>query len=96
MARNAYTYILANRRGGTLYVGVTNDLTRRMHEHRNHLVPGFTEKYDVTILVWFSAGESISDAITLEKKIKNRGRQWKIDLVERENPEWLDLSAGWG
>ena len=95
MPTNAYVYILASGRNGTLYVGVTSNLMRRMQEHREHLVEGFTARYDITRLVWFAAGESIADAIAVEKKIKNRGRRWKIDLIERENPEWGDLAAEW-
>jgi putative endonuclease len=91
----AYVYILANKRGGILYTGVTSDLERRMYEHKQHLVDGFTKKYDVTKLVWFLAGEGIVGAIELEKKIKNRNRQWKIDLIEQSNPNWDDLSEKW-
>ena len=92
--RTAFVYILASRARGTLYVGVTTDLDRRMREHRSGAVPGFTAQYGVHRLVWFKTGEDISAAIVLEKKIKNCGRQWKIDLVERENPEWRDLFDG--
>lgn len=95
MCSAAYVYILTNRRDGTLYVGVTTDLMRRMHEHRNHLAAGFTQKYNATKLVWYLAGESIVEALALEKKIKNRNRDWKIRLIEGENPDWQDLSAGW-
>ena len=87
----AFVYILASRRHGTLYTGVTCDLERRMREHKNHLPGSFTGKYDVTRLVWFVQGEDISAAINLEKKIKNRGRKWKIDLIEKTNPDWRDL-----
>ena len=92
---SAFVYILASKRNGTLYVGVTSDLTRRIDEHRSGTVPGFTTKYGVTNLVWFREGPSIVDAIEVEKKIKNRGRQWKINLIECENPEWKDLAAAW-
>lgn len=92
MPPNACVYILTNRPHGVLYTGVTSDLRRRLTEHRQHLVEGFTSKYNVTQLVWFSCGDSISDAIALEKKVKNRGRQWKITLIERENPGWNDLA----
>ena len=64
-----------------------------MYEHKAHLVPGFTAKYNVTRLVWFTHGEDMHAAIALEKKIKNRSRQWKIDLIERTNPNWDDLAA---
>ena len=93
MSQTAYVYILASRRNGTLYTGVTNNLERRMHEHKNHLVQGFTDKYKVTRLVWFTHGDDMQAAITLEKKIKNRSRQWKIDLIEKTNPDWKDLAA---
>ncbi|MHA3684394.1 GIY-YIG nuclease family protein [Leucobacter sp. HY1908] len=91
----AYVYILASKRNGTLYVGVTSDLMRRLNEHRSGQVPGFTEKYGVTRLVWYNEGPSVLDAIVVEKKIKNRGRQWKVNLIERENPDWNDLAADW-
>jgi putative endonuclease len=95
MPKSAYVYILASKRHGTLYTGVTSDLMRRLYEHKNHLTDGFTSKYNVTNLVWFEQGDSITEAISLEKKIKNRSRQWKIDLIEKTNPDWVDLSAGW-
>ena len=95
MSGQAYVYILASKPRGVLYVGVTNDLQRRIYEHRHHLVDGFTCRYNVTCLVWFAAGEGMLEAIALEKKIKNRGRQWKIDLIERDNPNWDDLSERW-
>lgn len=90
----AYVYILSNRKRGVLYTGVTSNLERRMYQHKNHLIPGFTDKYNATLLVWFVQGDDINQAISLEKKIKNRSRQWKIDLIEKSNPGWQDLSAG--
>jgi putative endonuclease len=95
MSKTAYVYLLSSQRNGTLYTGVTNDLQRRMYEHKNHLVAGFTDKYNVTRLVWFVQGEDIKAAIELEKKIKNRGRQWKINLIEKTNSNWDDLSEEW-
>ena len=95
MSKTAYVYILASRRHGTLYTGVTSNLAQRMHQHRQHLLEGFTSKYGVTRLVWYLQGADIAAAITLEKKIKNRGRQWKVNLIEGENPNWDDLAAGW-
>jgi putative endonuclease len=89
----AYVYILASQRHGTLYTGVTSDLVRRMHQHRHHLLDGFTRRYDVTRLVWYLQSDDIAAAIALEKKIKNRGRKWKIDLIEGSNPDWNDLAA---
>ena len=92
MKRNYWVYILASGRNGTLYTGVTNDLLRRIIEHKKKQNTGFTKKYNVDILVWYANGDSIESAIVLEKKIKNRGRQWKIDLIEKSNPKWEDLS----
>jgi putative endonuclease len=91
----AYVYILASQKRGAHYTGVTSNLQQRLHQHRRHQVPGFTSRYQVTRLVWFVQGEDILAAIALEKKIKNRGRQWKIDLIETANPDWDDLAAGW-
>jgi putative endonuclease len=93
--KQAYVYILASKKKGTLYTGVTNNLLRRVLEHKAKTVKGFTAKYNIDKLVWFVSGDSISAAIELEKKIKNRGRQWKIDLIERNNPDWNDLSVEW-
>ncbi|HEY6530041.1 MAG TPA: GIY-YIG nuclease family protein [Cellvibrionaceae bacterium] len=95
MSKTAFVYILASKKNGTLYTGVTNNLERRMYEHKYHLLEGFTDKYDVTRLVWFAQGEDIQAAISLEKKIKNRNRQWKIDLIEKTNPNWDDLAESW-
>jgi len=95
MSKTAYVYILASKKRGTLYTGVTSHLERRMYQHKHHLLEGFTSKYDVTRLVWYQQGENIAGAIGLEKKIKNRNRQWKIDLIEKNNPNWDDLAADW-
>jgi len=95
MSKTAYVYILASKKRGTLYTGVTSHLERRMYQHKHHLLEGFTSKYDVTRLVWYQQGEDIAGAIGLEKKIKNRSRQWKIDLIEKSNPNWDDLAADW-
>ncbi|MDT8376630.1 MAG: GIY-YIG nuclease family protein [Mariprofundaceae bacterium] len=84
-------YLLSNRRNGTLYAGVTSNLPRRVWEHRNHLVDGFTKRYGVTCLVWYEQHESMASAIAREKTIKSWKRAWKIELIETENPEWLDL-----
>ena len=86
-----WVYILASAPGGTLYVGVTNDLIRRTYEHREGLAAGFTRKYGVKRLVYFEAHESIVAAIQREKNIKHWPREWKIDLIVRENPNWDDL-----
>ena len=91
----AYVYILASKRRCTLYTGVTSNLGWRVRQHGEHQLKGFTSQYGVTRLVWYAQGENIAAAIALEKKIKNRGRQWKIDLIEKTNPEWNDLAAAW-
>jgi len=89
--RSYYVYILASRRHGTLYVGVTNDLRRRVFEHKNDLVDGFTQKYKVKLLVWFEVTESVEAAMEREKQIKKWNRGWKIELIEKMNPTWRDL-----
>ena len=86
-----YVYILASKRNGTLYTGVTNDLIRRVHQHKNGDIPGFTKRYGVDRLVYYEIFRRILDAITAEKRIKKWNRQWKIRLIERNNPEWKDL-----
>ena len=85
-------YILASKRNGTLYVGVTADLARRIWEHRHGEVDGFTKRYSVHHLVYAEFHDAMPDAITREKQIKKWRRAWKIELVERENPTWRDLS----
>ena len=95
MTKPAYVYILASKKHGTLYTGVTSNLEQRIYQHQHHLLGEFTSKYQVTRLVWYQQGEDITEAIQLEKKIKNRNRQWKIALIERHNPHWTDLAAGW-
>ncbi|WP_049736285.1 GIY-YIG nuclease family protein [Rhizobium ecuadorense] len=87
-----YVYILASARNGTLYTGVTRDLAGRSYEHQNELTPGFTSKYGVKTLVWFEEHDLLTAAITREKTIKKWPRQWKLNLIERENPEWEDIS----
>jgi putative endonuclease len=86
-----YVYLLASHRHGTLYVGVTNDLVRRVYEHREGLLEGFTKKYGVKTLVWFDSTGSVEGAIQTEKRLKNWKREWKIALIEKANPEWRDL-----
>ena len=86
-----YVYILASGRNGTLYTGVTNDLVRRVWEHKQKAVPGFTKRYGVDRLVWFESGNSIEAAIAREKQLKHWNRQWKIDLFKDINPNWDDL-----
>ncbi len=86
-----WVYILASTQGGTLYVGVTNDLVRRTYEHREGLAEGFTRKYAVKRLVYFEPHDTAQQAIQREKNIKHWPREWKIDLIIRNNPEWRDL-----
>jgi putative endonuclease len=86
-----YVYMLASGRRGTLYVGVTNDLIKRVYEHRNDLVPGFTAKYRVHRLVWFEIHDDVREAIAKEKRMKRWRRAWKVELIEKENEDWHDL-----
>lgn len=87
-----YVYLLASRKHGTLYTGVTGDLVRRVYEHRNKLLPdSFTARYDVHQLVWFEVHGDIEAAIAREKQIKKWHRDWKIALIEADNPDWADL-----
>ena len=72
-------------------MGVTNNLIRRVFEHKNKLIEGFTERYDVNLLVWYQASESVESAIAHEKKLKRWRREWKIEMIETLNPEWVDL-----
>lgn len=88
---SAYVYILANKKNGTIYTGVTNDIVRRVFEHKQGFVDGFSKKYDLKRLVYFDSFESIYDAITMEKRIKRWRREWKLALIEKLNPEWQDL-----
>jgi putative endonuclease len=91
MTKQPTVYILASRPNGTLYSGVTNDLVRRVWEHRNNQADGFTKKYSVHRLVYFERRASMIEAIRREKQIKRWRRAWKIELIEKENPEWHDL-----
>ena len=86
-----YVYILASKTNGTLYIGVTNDLNRRISEHKSGLIPGFTKKYNVHRLVYFESVGDIRAVITREKQLKKWKRNWKIKLIEENNPEWKDL-----
>lgn len=89
--RQYYVYILASKRRGTLYIGVTNDLIKRVYEHKNNLADGFTKQYGVHQLVYYEAVEDVNSAITREKRMKKWRRQWKIELIENNNPDWKDL-----
>jgi len=86
-----YVYILSSERNGTLYVGVTNNLVRRIWEHKNILVEGFTNRYEIHHLVYYELHESPESAITREKQIKKWNRLWKLKLIEEKNPEWKDI-----
>ncbi len=89
--RHYCVYILASRIGGTLYIGVTNDLVRRIFEHKSKLIESFTEKYDVVKLVYFEQFDDPENAIKREKRLKKWPRAWKISLIEKDNSDWNDL-----
>jgi putative endonuclease len=91
MEHRYFVYLLASRRNGTLYVGVTNDIVRRVYEHRLKTTESFSKRYGVTRLVWFEETSDIAVAIAREKRIKKYPRAWKINLIEERNPEWADL-----
>ena len=86
-----FVYILASKRNGTLYVGLTDDLTKRIWQHRNDLIPGFTQQYGVKTLVWYESHESRESAFARERRLKKWNRAWKLALIEKENPNWQDL-----
>ena len=86
-----YVYILYSKRNGTLYIGVTSDLVKRIYEHKNDLVDGFTKKYGIHRLVWYETHDSAESAITREKQMKKWERAWKLKLIEQNNPKWNDL-----
>ncbi|NTW13489.1 MAG: GIY-YIG nuclease family protein [Candidatus Moranbacteria bacterium] len=86
-----FVYILASKKNGTLYIGITSDLLGRVWQHKNKAVDGFTKKYDVSSLVYYEQTEDVRSALSREKQLKNWKRQWKIDLIERGNSNWDDL-----
>ncbi len=86
-----YVYVLASRKDGAIYIGMTNDIVRRVYEHRTKAVPGFASKYNITRLVWFEIYEDPISAISREKELKKWKRAWKIQLIEAKNPQWNDL-----
>ena len=86
-----YVYILANKRNGTLYIGVTNNLQRRVYEHKQKLIKGFTNKYKVHHLVYYEPTSDIKSALQREKQLKKWERNWKMELIEKDNPSWQDL-----
>jgi putative endonuclease len=89
-----YVYLLASRKHGTVYIGITSDLVRRVYQHKTKAVRGFTAKYDVEKLVWFETYDDPENAIAREKELKKWRRDWKIRLIEESNPEWVDLFDG--
>ena len=91
MTKQPAVYILASKRNGTLYIGVTSDLVKRVWQHKNDVVEGFTKKYGVHMLVYYELHASMNEAITREKQLKKWNRAWKIALIEKQNPEWVDL-----
>jgi len=86
-----FVYFVASKKEGVLYLGVTNDLVRRIYEHKTKAAPGFTSRYNVAVLVWFEVYDDPVNAITREKEIKKWRRAWKVALIEKENPNWDDL-----
>jgi len=89
--RQYYVYILASKRNGTLYTGITSDPLRRVYDHKSDVREGFTSRYGVHMLVWYEVHEDVETAIMREKRIKKWRRKWKIELIEKENPRWIDL-----
>ncbi|MGB0720109.1 MAG: GIY-YIG nuclease family protein [Bdellovibrionales bacterium] len=91
MKKHGYIYILTNKKNGTLYVGITTSLVHRIYQHKHKLIEGFTSRYDLTQLVYFEKYDEYAQAIQREKRLKEWHRQWKIDLIEKDNPDWRDL-----
>ena len=90
-----YVYILTNKTNSVIYIGITNNLLRRLYEHKNKLLEGFTKKYNANKLVYFEQTSDINEAIKREKTLKKWNREWKIDLIKKQNPEFKDLSSEW-
>ncbi|EKD58460.1 MAG: hypothetical protein ACD_56C00119G0007 [uncultured bacterium] len=88
-----YVYVLASHRNGTLYIGVTDNLIKRSWEHKNETVESFTKKYKVSRLVYYESTNDINSALLREKQLKKWNRKWKLELIEKENPDWIDLAA---
>jgi putative endonuclease len=95
MIKQYYLYILSNKKNGTLYTGFTDDLERRMREHKMKDVDGFTKRYDLDKLMYFEKNDTSNEAFLRERRIKKWKRAWKIALIEKDNPEWKDLSKEW-
>ncbi len=89
--RNGYIYIITNRKNGTLYIGVTSNLVKRVYEHKSKITDGFSKKYNLTKLVYYEVFDNIENAIKREKQLKNWKREWKVELIEKVNREWNDL-----
>jgi putative endonuclease len=96
LQKHPAVYILANGRAATTYIGVKSNLPARLHQHRSGLIEGFTSRYGVTRRVWFEMHEMMASAITREKQLKKWNRDWKLNLIEAANPEWVDLAIGLG
>ncbi len=92
MMKNPCVYILASKKNGTFYIGVTSDFAQRISQHKSGVVEGFVKKYNVNLLVYYEQHETMDVAIMREKQLKKWNRQWKMNLIERDNPQWLDLS----
>jgi putative endonuclease len=88
-----FVYILASEPNGTLYIGTTDDLVKRVWQHRNDVIPGFTQRYGVKMLVWYDSHEARESAFMRERRLKKRNRAWKLALIEQENPSWRDLGT---
>jgi putative endonuclease len=93
--KNYYTYILTNKNNTTLYIGVTSNLEKRLYEHKNGLIDGFTKKYNCHKLVYFEHAIDVHSAISREKQLKNWHREWKLNLIRESNPDFRDLSLDW-
>ncbi|MGB0869726.1 MAG: GIY-YIG nuclease family protein [Flavobacteriales bacterium] len=95
MPNTYYVYIISNKRNGTLYIGMTGDIERRILEHKNKIFEGFSKKYDLNILVYFEEHQTYQNAKQREFQLKKWRREWKIDLIHLSNPMWVDLSSEW-
>ncbi len=91
MEKHFYVYIMTNKKHGTMYIGVTSNIIKRIWEHKNHVVKGFTEKYNLDKLVYYEVHDNAESAIRKEKRLKEWQRLWQVDLVDKFNPEWHDL-----
>ena len=96
MDKQGFVYLLASGKHGTLYLGVTSDLLQRMYQHREEVMKSFTSEHQVKRLVWFDVFDRVTDAIVREKQMKKWNRDWKIRLIEENNPDWVDLTVGMG